>query len=107
MRKRDKGTRTALERRQDSDDEVHNAIPEEWVPLWEQVKRSIKATPNRSRLEGFTEYVKANPNDELSVSQANADREIAKLIREERKLSRAMKKARPRRPTAEELSSVT
>ncbi len=40
--------------------------------LWEQVKRSIKATPNRSRLEGFTEYVKANPNDELSVSQANA-----------------------------------
>ncbi len=106
MRKRDKGTRTALERRQESDDEVRNAIPEEWVPLWEQVKRSIKATPNRSRLEAFTEYVEANPSDVLSVSQENADREIAKLIREERRLSRTMKKARPRRPTAEELAAI-
>ncbi len=56
--------------------------------------------------EGFTEYVKANPNDELSVSQANADREMAKPLGRT-KVAPAMKKARPRRPTAEELSSVT
>ncbi len=106
MRAREKGTTTAAERRQESDDEVIGNIPREWVALFERVKRSIKGSPHRSRTEEFIEWVESHPQDLVEAQEELSRREIAKLLREERALAQAMRSPRRYKPTAEELASI-
>jgi hypothetical protein len=44
---------SAAERRSQSDDEVRANIPDDLVPLWERVKRTIRGSDRMSRTEAF------------------------------------------------------
>ncbi len=102
--RRRKDTRTAAERRQESDDEVLRNLPDDLVELWHKVKKQIRATDRMSRTEAFLAYVENHPEELVETMQELSDRELKKLLREERRLQ----KARPRRDraTAEELAAV-
>lgn len=71
-------------RRAESDDEVRGNIPPELVPLFDRVKRSIKASPRRSRTEAFLEYVEAHPGEEYAAIDDATDALIADLERQQR-----------------------
>lgn len=57
------GVAKAKERRSESDDEVRTNIPAELRPLFEKVKRGIKASARKSRTEAFLEYVEEHPRE--------------------------------------------
>lgn len=97
---------TASERSQESDDEVRQNIPAELVPLFERVKRSIKGSSRQSRSEAFMLYAEENPHEVVDAQEGLAQREIARLIREEAALARAMRYRHRYRPTAAELAAV-
>lgn len=97
---------TSRERAQESDDEVRQNIPEDLLPLFERVKRSIKGSSRQSRSEAFMLYAEENPHEVVDAQQGLAQREIARLIREEAALARAMRSRDRYRPTAAELAAV-
>ena len=71
---------TVAQRRSESDDEVRSSIDADLVPLWELVKRSIKTSPRKSRLETFLEYVEEHPDEALEAQgdpYERAEREMA------------------------------
>ena len=69
---------THIERRAESDDEVLANIPADLGPLFERVKRGIRATPRMSRTEAFFAYVEAHPDEWL----VDIDDKTDALIRE-------------------------
>lgn len=85
---------SALERRQESDDEVVSNIPESLVHFWEKVKRGIKGTDRRSRTEHFIEYAAENRDAVIQLNQEIADREVQKLERQYLAQQREQKKQR-------------
>jgi hypothetical protein len=82
---------TAAEQRSQSDDEVRRSIPEELVPLWERVKRSIRGSDRVSRLESFLEYAEANPGSVLEAIEDRSDALVRELEERERAASRAFR----------------
>jgi hypothetical protein len=86
MRKREAARTTAAERQQESDDEVRANIDPELVPLFNRVRRSIKSSPHQSRTEAFLGWLEENPDAVIEVQQQLADRELAKLLREQKAL---------------------
>jgi len=101
-----RGRTSAAERAQESDDEVRQNIPAELVPLFERVKRTIKGSTRQSRTEAFMLYAEENPHEVVDAQEGLAQREIARLIREEHALRRAMRHPRRYKPTAAELAAV-
>jgi hypothetical protein len=97
---------SARERLAESDDEVRQNIPADLVPLFERVKRTIKGSAHQSRTEAFLEYAEENPHEVVDAQEGLAQREIARLIREEAALARAMRQPRRYKPTAEELAAI-
>ncbi len=97
---------TAAEARQESDDEVRGNIPPDLVPLFERVKRSIKGSVRQSRTEAMLAYAEEHPNEVVDAQEELSRREIARLVREESALRRAMRSPRRYKPTAEELSAI-
>lgn len=73
---------SAIERRQESDDEVRANIPEELVPVFDAVRKEISGGPRRSRTEAFLEWVEAHPGEVWSIQQSEADQALAAMIRE-------------------------
>lgn len=108
MRKRERETQrnTAKERAQESDDDVRQNIPGDLLPLFERVKKSIKGSTRMSRTETFLQYAEENPHEVVDAQVALSQREIARLIREEAALARAVRHPKRYKPTAEELASV-
>jgi hypothetical protein len=103
-RKRQSSKTTALERRQESDDEVRSNIPAELAPLFEKVKRSIKGSTRQSRTEDFLNYAAEHPHEVVDAQIELSQREIAKLVHEEARLAKAVR--RRHRPTAAELARI-
>lgn len=97
---------TSVERSQESDDEVRQNIPADLLPLFERVKRSIKGSTRQSRTEAFMLYAEENPHEVVDAQEGLAQREIARLIREEAALSRAMRSPQRYKPTAAELAAI-
>lgn len=98
--------RTAAEALQEADDAVLRDIPQELVPLWNRVRNRFKASSRKSRAEAFMQWAEENPGEVVVMQQADADREIEKLIASERALA---KKSRLRKTRAEieaELAAV-
>lgn len=93
----------AKERRSESDDEVRSNIKPELVPLFDRVRRGIKASPRKSRTEAFLEYVEANPHEYLAAIEDGTERMIRELEEREAKTARL---ARKKRYTAAELAEV-
>jgi len=102
-RRRERPRSTAKERRQESDDAVRQNIPPELAPLFEKVKRQIKGSERESRTEAFLKYAEENPGELAEVIEAEAEREIARLQREEAKEA---KRLRGRGFSAAELEAV-
>lgn len=69
---------THIERRAESDDEVRSNISADLIPLFEKVRRSIKATPRMSRTEAFLQWTEAHPTEVVGAVDDQTDR----LIRE-------------------------
>ena len=72
------------EKRKEKDDFTEQNIPPEHLALWKKLKNQFKGTPHE-RAEAFREYVESHPGESDAVLQQNADKEIAKLQREQEK----------------------
>jgi hypothetical protein len=83
---------TARERREESDDAVRSNLPADLVPVFELVKKKIKAGPRRSRTEAFLEWAEENPGEIVAVQQAQADAYLTQLLAEEKSHYKAMRK---------------
>lgn len=97
---------TAAERRQESDDAVRFNIPADLVPLFERVKKSIKGSTRQSRTEEFLHYAAEHPHEVVDAQVELSQREIAKLVHEEARLAKAVRRQKPYKPTAEELAAI-
>ncbi len=75
---------THIERRAESDDEVRANISPDLVPLFERVKRGIKASPRVSRTEAFLHWAEENPNEVLETIDDRTEALIRELERRER-----------------------
>ena len=84
---------TARERREESDDAVRANLPADLVPVFDLVRKKIKAGPRRSRTEAFLEWAEENPGEIVAVQQAQADKDLAKLLEDEKRHYKAMRKA--------------
>jgi hypothetical protein len=77
------------------------------VPLFEKVKRGIKASPRMSRTEAFLQYAEENPHEVLQVIEEENEAKLRQLEKEHREAERAYKRGpRRRRYTPEELADV-
>lgn len=72
------------EKRKEKDDFTEQNIPPEHLALWRKLKNQFKGTPHE-RAEAFMEYVEEHPGESDAWLQQNADKEIAKLQREQEK----------------------
>ena len=106
-RRREQAKRTtAAERRQESDDAVRQNIPADLLPLFERVKKSIKGSTRQSRTEDFLHYAAEHPHEVVDAQMELSQREIAKLVHEEARLAKAVRRPKRYRPTAAELAAI-
>lgn len=70
---------TYIERRAEDDDTVRANISPDLVPLFERVKRGIKATPRASRTEIFLKYAEEHPDEVLDVIEDKTEALIREL----------------------------
>jgi len=85
---------TAAERRSESDDQVRQNIPAELVEVFDSVRSQIRNKPGRSRTEAFLEWVEAHPDSVWTVKQASADRDLKRLLAEEKRQQVKLRKTR-------------
>lgn len=97
---------TARERREEDDDAVRSNLPSDLVPVFDKVRRSIKGSPKRTRTEAFLEWAEENPDEIIGVQQAQADKELRLLLRQQRELGRSVRSARRYKATPEELAEL-
>jgi len=100
---------TKRERSQEDDDAVRSnlsALSPELVPVFEAVKKRIKAGPRRTRTEAFLEWAEENPDEILAVQQADADQYLKELLAQQREHGRTVRKAERYRQEPEELARL-
>jgi hypothetical protein len=105
-RKKAQQRTTAAEARQESDDAVRANLPPEVVPLFERIKRSIKGSSRQSRTEEMLLYAEEHPNEIVDAQEELSRREIARLIREEASLARAVRSPGRYKATPAELAAI-
>lgn len=88
-----RGAARAAELRAESDDEVRGNIDRELVPVWEARRRLTHPTERASRTEKFLEWVEENSATVNEIMHAHHERELRRLLAEEKRLTREMKKA--------------
>jgi len=81
---------SATERRQESDDEVSSNLPRGMVPVFLKVRRQIKGSPRMSRTEAFLHWAHDNSEEVYAIQNSDAEREIAKMVREHNKHARSV-----------------
>lgn len=81
---------TAAERRQESDERVRNNLPVELRKLWDRFKGDFRTTKRATRTEAFLEWAQANPEEVIRMQSDDADRDVARLIRERERLERKL-----------------
>jgi hypothetical protein len=107
QRRRDAPRVTRIERQGESDDEVRGNIPPDLVPLFDRVKRSIKASPRMSRTEAFLHYAEEHADEVLVAIDDKTDAVIRRLEEQEREARRDLRRGPPRpRYTPEQLADV-
>ena len=95
-----RGRTTRAERASESDDMVRSDLDAELVPVFNAVKHRIQARPGMSRTEAFLHWVEEHPDDVWQLRQAQADRELAELVREHNTLAYGGRGARAARRAA-------
>jgi hypothetical protein len=100
----------AEERRSESDDAVRANIPQEYLALFERVKRSIKGSSRESRTEAFLRYAEQHANEVLEALESESEKKLrdleAKHAKAQRDLRRLPSVAPRRQYTAAELADV-
>ncbi|MGH7280627.1 MAG: hypothetical protein ACRELY_03820 [Polyangiaceae bacterium] len=89
QRRREHLHATYIERRAESDDEVRMNISQDLVPLFERVKRGIKATQRMSRTEAFLKYAEEHPDEVLGDIEDKSEALIRARERAEKQTVRA------------------
>lgn len=99
---------THIERRAESDDEVMMNISADLIPVFQRVKRSIKASPRMSRTESFLHWAEEHPMDVLEAVSDKTDALVRELEQRERDEARARRHGRRHRTryTPEQLADV-
>jgi hypothetical protein len=107
LRRKEAPRATHSERQSESDDEVRQNVPNELVPLFERVRKMIKASPRMSRTEAFLKYAEEHPDEVLVAIEDKSDAMIRELEQKEREAHRELRRG-PRRPkyTPEQLAEV-
>jgi hypothetical protein len=105
-RKRAHKQTSAKEAREESNDAVRANIPDELRPLFERVKGQIKGSTRQSRTEEFLMYAEEHPHEVVDTQEDLAQREIARLIREQYALESSMRHPKRYKPTHAELAAV-
>lgn len=82
----------ARERASESYDDVAHNLPPELQAVWKRVAKNIKGGPRRSRTEAFLEWAEENPSEVHAILYSEADRDVAKLIREQEQIERRLAK---------------
>jgi hypothetical protein len=85
---------SAAEARSESDDHVRQNIPGELRELFESVKHQIRGSSRQSRTEEFLRYAEEHPHEIVDAQEALAEREIKRLVAEERALARSLRSRR-------------
>lgn len=101
----DRRKTSAVERRQESDDEVRGNIPSDYVALFERVKRQIRGDTRHSRTESFLKYAEEHPGELLGSLEDETEKRIAELEAQHRAVL-PYTRARRRKYTAAELAEV-
>lgn len=101
-----KARSSARERGQEDDAAVRSNLPRELVPVFDKVKRHIKANAKKSRTEAFLDWAEENPDEILAVQQAEADKELKTLLRQQREHGRTVRDARRYKLPPEELAKL-
>lgn len=96
-RSRGAGAAVAKTRRAESDDEVRRNLEPDMVAVFDQVRARIKGNRYRSRTEAFLEWAQENPEEVLRMQADSADDDVARLIREEQTVLKALDRL-PRGP---------
>lgn len=78
---------TDRERRQESDQSVEGNLPPDLIPVWRKVRRTIRGGPYRSRTEAFLEWAEENPGEVWAIREADAAKELTRLLRAEQRAS--------------------
>ncbi len=89
-----RASRTEL--RRESDDEVLQNIPPEFVGLWERVKARIRGTDRMTRTEAFLHYAHEHPDELLEVLEDKSEALIREREAEERTMRKAIRRPPPR-----------
>lgn len=84
---------SGVERQAESDDEVRGNLPGELVPVFERVKRGIRATDRTTRTEVFLDWVHRNSATVERLMNEEHERGMKALEAEERALRRESRKA--------------
>lgn len=83
-----KARSSALERRQESDDEVVRNLPESLVGVFQKMRKHVKGGPRRTRTEAFLEWVEENPGEVYAMQGEQAERDLARLVAEHERATR-------------------
>jgi hypothetical protein len=97
---------TARERNQEDDDAVRRNLPPELVAVFDKHRQAIKGSARRSRSEQFLEWAEENPDEVLAVQQAEADRALKELLKEQRELDRSVRSAKRYKQSPEQLARL-
>ncbi len=97
---------TARERGQEDDAAVRGNLPPELRPVFDRVRRTIKATGKKTRTEAFLDWAEENPEEILAVQQEKADRELKELLKQQREQGRTVRDARRYKLPPDELAKL-
>lgn len=99
------GAKRAAELRAESDSEVRNNLDPSLVPVWEKMKRHIRATGRMTRTEAFLQYLHDNPHVVWEIQEADAARELRRLEREHHQQHKASRHPKRYRRSPEALAA--
>jgi hypothetical protein len=69
-------------------------------------RRAIKGSARRSRTEEFLQWAEENPDEVIAIQQAEADRALKELLKQERELGRSVRSTTRYKQSPEELSRL-
>lgn len=88
------------EKRREQDERARNNIPPEYQGAWDKLKRKFRGNPDQ-RAERFMEYMEENPSERDEVLQEKADKDVARMVREQKREFQRAERERKQREREE------
>lgn len=77
------------EHRRERDERVEGNLPADLVPLWRRVRRGLRCTTAHECYEAMMHYAEEHPGEAVVAMAEDAERDLTRLLREERAAIRA------------------